>query len=200
MFEIFKPSKMPADVSTVCGYGTVEIQYFCGKFFRWDAIGSQCDSLLDEWNRLLLSLVLNKDYCSLREGSGTALPFWVKLLSMEDIQWTPSTRKLIQSILVLGVGTADAERGFSIMNHIKNKRRGSLNSEHLDAIMRIRINGPSNIEKFSAMKYAKAWIDDNHMRTDDPADQKRRSNDLDEGDNEDGETKRNKNAFESSLF
>lgn len=34
--------------------------------------------------------------------------------------------------------------------------------------MRIRINGPNNIEKFPAVRYAKEWVKQGHMKTDDP--------------------------------
>jgi len=38
----------------------------------------------------------------------------------------------------------------------------------LDATMRIRINGPNNVEQFKASFYAKAWIASGHLRSDDP--------------------------------
>lgn len=53
------------------------------------------------------------------------------------------------------------------MNHIRSSRRASLEPSTIDALMRIRINGPDEMEQFKAYKYAKAWIK-NHLRTDDP--------------------------------
>ncbi len=39
----------------------------------------------------------------------------------------------------------------------------------LDTFMRLRMNGPLDISKFNAMKYAKYWIDTKHFyRVDDP--------------------------------
>lgn len=93
--------------------------------------------------------------------------FWSILLKDPSIAWQTNTKKLINTILVLPVGSAEAERGFSIMNYIKSKRRARLLPETLDHIMRIRINGPE-VKKFAARKYAKAWVNEKHMRTDDP--------------------------------
>lgn len=92
--------------------------------------------------------------------------FWSQLLkNSEEIHWTELTKKLIYTILVLPVGSAEAERGFSIMNHIKSSRRARLNEENLGHSMRIRINGP-DAEDFSAFKYAKQWLDEGHLRID----------------------------------
>lgn len=47
-------------------------------------------------------------------------------------------------------------------------------------IMRIRLNGVSELEKFAASKYAKEFVDDNHIRSDDPRWQKKISSSLDD--------------------
>lgn len=62
-------------------------------------------------------------------------------------------KNMMKTILVLLVGSADAKRGFSVMNHIKSSRRQSLTKKHLEYLMRIRLNGPDEIEKFFAAKY-----------------------------------------------
>lgn len=71
-------------------------------------------------------------------------------------------------MLVITTGSAEAERGFSIMNHIKFDRRSKLTPRHVEDLLRIRINGPDNMDSFSAIKYAKRWVNQNHLRTDDP--------------------------------
>lgn len=48
---------------------------------------------------------------------------------------------MMQTILVLPIGSAEAARGFSVMNHIKNKRRSRLTPAHMQDIMRFRLNG-----------------------------------------------------------
>lgn len=200
-FDVFVPKNLPGvdDVVNTLSYGTREINSFCVLFKL-----NQCLLLLEDWRRLILSIVENSDYCQLREGS--AISFWTKLMNMPSITWTERTRYLIQLILVIPVGSADAERGFSIMNHIRNKRRKSLTSEHLDALMRVRLNGPNNIERFSAIKYAKAWIKANHMRTDDPSQQKapKTTNISEDEDEEDDNIEAERRVFkympDTSIF
>ncbi len=55
------------------------------------------------------------------------------------------------------------------MKHIKYDRRSRLTTRHLDDMMRIRINGVDDIAKFSAGRYAKAWLDAGHTDTAAPA-------------------------------
>jgi hypothetical protein len=84
----------------------------------------------------------------------------------------------VTTVLSLPIGSADAERAFSILNHIRTKRRSSLTGKTINNLMRIRMNGPRKLEKFSALKYAKKWIEADHMRTDDPSQNKKRRIDL----------------------
>ena len=60
------------------------------------------------------------------------------------------------------------------MNHIKYDRRSSLNSESLDHLIRCRINGPKQLDRFPSAKYARAWVKRKHMLTDDPNHQGKR--------------------------
>ena len=77
---------------------------------------------------------------------------------------------------MLPANSADAERSFSIMNHIKYDRRSRITSENLDNWMRIRINGPKEIDRFPSANYAKLWIKAGHLCTDDPMRQRKRQN------------------------
>jgi hypothetical protein len=62
------------------------------------------------------------------------------------------------------VGSADVERGFSIMNHIRYDRRSQLSVKHIEDISRLRINGP-DIENFNVKPYTLHWLK-HHMQTD----------------------------------
>ena len=75
-------------------------------------------------------------------------------------------RKLIQIVTVLPIGSAEAERGFSIMNHIRTKRRSKLLGTTIESMMRIRMNGPE-IETFNTLPYVMRWVNRNHILTDD---------------------------------
>ena len=71
------------------------------------------------------------------------------------------------------------------MNYIKYDRRARLTSENLDHLLRLRLNGPKESDRFASAKYARAWIKEGHLRTDDPSQQRKRKFEvLDEEDYE----------------
>lgn len=81
------------------------------------------------------------------------------------IAWSTKTKKMIKTILVLPVGSAEVERGFSVLNIIFNsKRTNRLMHAHVNDIMRIILNGLESIYEFTANKYAKEWLDKNHKK------------------------------------
>lgn len=53
------------------------------------------------------------------------------------------------------------------LDHIRNQRRTRLSARHIEDLLRIRCNGPSDITKFDAGKYAKHWLK-KHQDTGDP--------------------------------
>ena len=76
------------------------------------------------------------------------------------------TAKLLSISLI---GSADAERGFSIMNHIRTSRRSRLSVSHLNCtLIRLQINEKKALRHFPAIKYARALVEANHCRSDDP--------------------------------
>lgn len=119
---------------------------------------------------MLKTIIESERFCALHKLN--ALTFWSQFLKTNHIVRTDKTRELIYTILVLPIGTAEAERGFSIMNHILTSRRLRLTPAHIDDLLRIRINGPENLEEFAASKYASIWVR-NHKRSDDPSCKKR---------------------------
>jgi hypothetical protein len=56
----------------------------------------------------------------------TGLNFYPLMLADKKIRWNTFSKKLIQILLILPIGSADAERGFSIYKHIKFDRRARL--------------------------------------------------------------------------
>ena len=79
-------------------------------------------------------------------------------------------KKLIRRVLAVPIGSADVERAFSILSHIRDQRRSKLIPYHLEGLMRIRLNGPKP-ELFAPLKYAKTWTG---ILTDDPVNQKKK--------------------------
>ena len=70
----------------------------------------------------------------------------------------------MEIVLALPVGSADVERGFSIMNHARYDRRSRLSTKHIEDIVRIRING-LDFEDFNVEPYTLHWLK-NHIETD----------------------------------
>lgn len=118
------------------------------------------------------SIIESVTFCVLRNDKTETYAFWSQFLNEVGIRWTKRTEELIRTVLVLPIGSADAERGFSVMNHIKSQRRSRLNGKHLEDLLRIRINANDDLAKFPASKYAKRWVNDNHFRSDDPRQQR----------------------------
>lgn len=56
---------------------------------------------------------------------------------------------------------------FLSLDHIKMSRRSSLTRNHVEDLMIIRINTTNKIEKFAAHKYAKEFVNNGHIRSDD---------------------------------
>ena len=162
LFKIFAPSEFPTNIAGSLSYGVREISNLCRIFKLKD-----CEDLLIDWAKLIESIISHEYFCELRSGNTETYVFWSRFLKFKSINWTLKTKQLIRTVLVIPIGSADAERGFSIMNHIKHERRARLTSKHLEDAMRIRINTEDEIEKFPAQKYAKLWVAENHLRTDD---------------------------------
>ena len=58
------------------------------------------------------------------------------------------------------IGSANVERSFSILNHIRPERRHSLSPDVLNALMMIRNNGQKSTKKLDAKFYSKFWVKD----------------------------------------
>lgn len=162
-FKIFLPKNMPGQIGEALTYGVIEINDLCGVFQMTD-----CLKLVSDWSNLLVSIIDSPNFCTIKTTNVETYAFWSQFLNTPGIVWTEKTTQLIQRILVLPIGSAEAERGFSIMNHIKTQRRSALTRNHVEDLMRIRINTVDDIEKFAAKKYAKEFIRKHHLRTDDP--------------------------------
>lgn len=196
-FDVFLPSRIPEEESNIISYGVVEITKIC-KIFHWDESDNGCNQLLNDWTRLLRTIIDSPNFCNLRSINTNVMAFWSQMLKTKSIAWTDRTRKLVQTVLVLPTGSAEAERGFSIMNILLNsKRTHSLTFEHIIDIMRVKINAPDDIENFAASKYAKEWLKQKHKRTDDPIAKRPKKTNLQ---NEDEELSGRKFLPKSTIF
>ena len=80
-------------------------------------------------------------------------------------------KRLIRKVLAVPIGSADVERAFSVLSHIRTQRRSKLTAYHLEGLLRICLNGPK-ADIFSPLQYAKKWTG---LLTDDPLQQLKKS-------------------------
>ena len=189
-FDIFVPKKLPRTSDAASTYGHDEIQSIAQRFNESPLIASR------QWQDLLWKLISLPDFCD--RINWTPERFWATYLRSHEIHWGKTIQKLIRIVLVLPANSADAERSFSIMNHIKYDRRARLKSENLDHLLRIRINGPKELDRFASAKYARAWVNAGHLRTDDPSQIRKRKREV--FDEEDVEEDLEQVLMSSDLF
>jgi hypothetical protein len=157
-FEIFDPINWPNKEGLLNTYGLQEIAQLC-NFFQIDN-GIETSQ---EWTEIIVKIKEDTTiWCTIKDSSIVA--FWRNVLKRFEVG--NSIKLLIETVLVLPIGSADAERSFSIMNHIRNKRRSRLSDEAMDALIRVRFNGPDDLEKFNPTKYCKKWLAAGHLRSD----------------------------------
>lgn len=163
-FEILNPKSWNLEPpGNLFHYGAADIKELAGKLcpqLNADSIGIQWRNIITE-----IARNENQEFCKFRNGRPTT--FWKHFLT-KGKTWPNEITQLLKTVLVLPIGSSDAERGFSTMKYLKRNRR-LLKSTHLDHLMRIRINGPNDISRFQAVKYARKWIAEGHFRTDNPA-------------------------------
>ena len=133
----------------------------------------------DELADFLSEVIKNDlhDFCNFKQNYNPA-QFWSHYLDGKKLAvMGPTLKKLVEISLSLPAGSAEAERGFSIMNHVKYDRRSRLTPKHLEDLMRIRINGPP-LSDFDAPRYALEWLKE-HKHTDDPTGTRKKDESMD---------------------
>ena len=123
------------------------------------SVGS--DEMINDWRKMLEKLTTDKDWCKMVNSKDLPI-LWKHYLGTNLIPL--KLKDLIRRVLAIPVGSSDVERAFSILTHIWDQRRSGLTPEHIQDLLRFRINGPKPRE-FNGMKYAKTW---RGLRTDDP--------------------------------
>ncbi len=159
-FDILDPKKIPEKLEDQTFYGVEEIKKL-GELYGIPSL-----HLVEAWKKLQQDMTESDEWCTMKGSK--AREYWKHFLaSTSGIKIHEDLRNLINSILVTPISSADAERGFSILFHTRSSRRSRLTPEHLEGMMRLRINGPKNIALFPALKYAKRWHKAGKYLTDD---------------------------------
>lgn len=144
MFNPFEAARIPEDKCETLDYGTHEIVQL-SNFYGF----ADHTEILNKWRSLLFAFAdRNEEFCRIKSTQND-VQFWSYFLKISTLPWTSRMTFLVKTTLALPIGSADAERGFSIMNNVKTSKRSSLDHSTLEAIMRIKINGPP-LDKFDA--------------------------------------------------
>ena len=126
----------------------------------------------NDWKTLLEKITNDENFCKLKK-SKVILVFWQHYLSTNLMP--ERMKRLICKVLAVPIGSADVERAFSVVSHIRTQRRSKLTAYHLEGLVRIRLNGPK-ADIFSPLQYAKKWTG---QLTDDPLQQQKKSKQQD---------------------
>lgn len=164
-FDVFDPKKFPEADNYVAmrTYGLNKIKEL-NIFFK---INNDETIIVKEWQTLINEIVNHPNYCEMKSDKTSAMAFWAQALKWDQISWGLNIKRLLQIVLSIPISSAEAERGFSTLKYIRDTHRARLTPKNLDAMMRIKINGPDELHHFAAAKYAKSWINSGHYATDD---------------------------------
>jgi hypothetical protein len=158
-FDAFLPKMLPSDEFAALTHISIAAAGRLANKF-----GFPVQDTIEQWKDVLVAIVSSGDFERYRNDV-SSINFYSYFLAEQNVPWKKYSKSLIETILVIPIGSADAERGFSILKHIKYDRRSRLTVNVLNAVMRVRINGPPT-EKFNALPMAKLWISKGHILTD----------------------------------
>lgn len=163
-FDVLDPDNMPLpnDESGTRTYGIVKISEINDHF----KISDNDDILIQEWQGLLQSIVTSENYCQIRTEKTSISAFWSQLLKWPEIIWGERIKRLVKTILAIPISSAEAERGFSTLKYLRDSRRSRLIASTMDTMLRIKLNGPDELDHFPAPRYADAWIKSGKYATD----------------------------------
>ena len=123
--------------------------------------------LAENWERVLNSIMIGSPESEYREDKEAGpMLFWGKYLNMWYFPF--HLKSVIQATLVLSIGSAEVERGFSIMNRLKPKDRSKIHNEGLDCDMFININGPRFLKDVPKEMFSLDFYHEGHSLADDP--------------------------------
>ena len=139
-YKVLDPKYWPDDFVTARNFGLQEIKRLSESLMPEmdENVHLAC---ADEWSALLPEMMEKFDtFCSMKRLE--LLDFWELALSVKKpvVAWQeyPHIHILLARVLCIPIGSSECERGFSIMNHIRTKRRSRLGGDTIDSLMRIR--------------------------------------------------------------
>ena len=159
-YNIFDPKTWPSKQAELFFYGQQELRQIHQSLHK----NSFDIDLSDDWQNMISNIIKSHEFDRYQDSD--PIFFWYRFINKGLVP--EKIKKLVQTVLSVPIGSADCERAFSILFHIRTKRRAKLTPQHLEDLLRIRMNGPKDPTKFAAFKYAKEWVKRGHWKTDAP--------------------------------
>jgi hypothetical protein len=158
-FDVFHPKKFDIESAKTRTFGNNAITSLATRF------DLDAPSTIKQWQDLWYELSSRPDFDEMKIKKPEH--FWPALLRDPAVTIGENVRKLTRIVLVLPSTSADAERAFSHMNHIKSSRRLRMASSTVDALMRVVMNGPDDFYLFPSFKFAREWTSSGHWHAGD---------------------------------
>ena len=148
--KIFDPRVLPESVEDLAAYGEAEVDCLV-QHFRPALEGNDFDfaAVAGEWSALEACVTTN----NFRHLDPLIL--WQRMFTAFKDQF-PNILMLVEIILILPLATATVERGFSAMKRVKNDWRSCLETDILNMLLRITINGCS-FDVFDPQRAIQHW-------------------------------------------
>ena len=150
-FDMFNTSLWPDRDDELTLYGEQELNTLVDHFkLLLERNDFDLELVDQEWQEL--KVCIKRNHSQLR-----MLPMWQRIFA-EYSERFPNILMLVEIMLVLPLATACCERGFSTLKRIKSDWRSRLETETLDNLMRISIDGP-DLESYNAARALQHWWD-----------------------------------------
>ena len=135
--KIFDPRVWPESVEDLATYGEAEVECLV-QHFRPALERNDFDfaAVAGEWSALKACVTAN----NFRHSDPLIL--WQRMFTAFKDQF-PNILMLVEIIIILPLATATVERGFSAMKRVKNDWRSCLDTDILNMLLRITVNGCS---------------------------------------------------------
>ncbi len=95
-------------IETMGNHGAKELQNIAIKFKMDPA------QVVKEWDELLTAMLVDPKYLALSRGLEPTV-YWCEWIKDSNMPWSPHMLFIVKAFLSIGLGTADVERGFSLL-------------------------------------------------------------------------------------
>ena len=164
--SVLDPAQFPTNIGDVNSYSDQTVN---GILLIAEDLGfhDQLPQLAENWEHVL-SLIqthfTQSEYSEYKEAG--PMLFWKKHLGMP--YFPDGLKSVIKATLVLSIGSSECERGFSVMNRLKDKYRTFIDNVGLDCDMFLNINGPEDLEDVPKDIFSLDFYHEGHSLADDP--------------------------------